>query len=190
MIRYLPTIVFARVLGATSVLGSTNRIETTTSSRDISAQTTALLLSAVSIALATRSKSLTLLPVVPVRWTSWTWISSLRSQANISPSLSTMHLGTPAATYSLATHNHLLYSSCSLYPYRTGKLYFSAGTKNTAIIKNIMKKPTLIRFIQPPKFTASPGVIAGSKKSLLFFCCCFFLFFFYEIRVINTRQHE
>ena len=85
----------------------TNRIEMTTSSRDISAQTMALL-SAVSIALATRSKSLTLLPVAPVRWTSWTRISSLRSQANISPSLSSMHLGTPAATYCLATHNHLL----------------------------------------------------------------------------------
>ena len=40
---------------------------TTTSSRDISAQTTALLLSAVSIALATRTKSVTLLPVAPVR---------------------------------------------------------------------------------------------------------------------------
>ena len=86
----------------------TNRIETTTSSRDISAQTMALLISAVSIALATRSKSLTLLPVAPVHWTSWTRISSLRSQANISPSLSSMHLGTPAATYCLATHNHLL----------------------------------------------------------------------------------
>ena len=86
----------------------TNRIETTTNSRDISAQTTALLLSTVSIALATRSKSLTLLPVAPVRWTSWARISSLRSQANISPSLSSMHLGTPAATYCLATHNHLL----------------------------------------------------------------------------------
>ena len=86
----------------------TNRIETTTNSRDISAQTTALLLSTVSIALATRSKSLTFLPVAPVRWTSWARISSLRSQANISPSLSSMHLGTPAATYCLATHNHLL----------------------------------------------------------------------------------
>ena len=86
----------------------TNRIETTMSSRDISAQTTALLLSAVSIALATRSKSLTLLPVASVRWTSWTRISSLHSQANISPSLSSMHLGTSAATYCLATHNHLL----------------------------------------------------------------------------------
>ena len=86
----------------------TNRIGTTTSSRDISAQTTALLLSAVSIALATRSKSFTLLPVAPVRWTSWTRISSLCSQANISPSLSSMNLGTPAATYCLATHNHLL----------------------------------------------------------------------------------
>ena len=86
----------------------TNRIEMTTSLRDISAQTTALLLSTVLIALATRSKSLTLLPVAPVRWTSWARISSLRSQANISPSLSSMHLGTPAATYCLATHNHLL----------------------------------------------------------------------------------
>ena len=59
----------------------TNRIETT-SSRDISAPTTALLLSAVSIALATRSKSLTLLPVAPVRWTSRARIYSLCSQAN------------------------------------------------------------------------------------------------------------
>ena len=86
----------------------TNRIETTTSSRDILAEMTALLLSAVSIALATRSKSLTLLSVAPIRWTSWTRISSLRSQANISPSLSSMYLGTPGAIYCLATHNHLL----------------------------------------------------------------------------------
>ena len=87
----------------------TNRIETTTNSRNISAQTMALLLlSTVSIALATRSKSLTLLPVAPIRWTSWSRISSLRSQANISPSLSSMHLGTPAVTYCLATHNYLL----------------------------------------------------------------------------------
>ena len=85
-----------------------NRIETTTNSRDISAQTTALLLSALSITLATMFKSLTFLPVSPVRWTSWSRISNLRSQANISPSLSSMHLGTPAAIYFLATHNHLL----------------------------------------------------------------------------------
>ena len=86
----------------------TNRIATTTSTNDISAQTTALLLSAVSIALATRTKSLTLLPVASVRWMSWERNSSLCSQANISPSLSSIHLGTQAATYCLATHNHLL----------------------------------------------------------------------------------
>ena len=134
----------------------TNRIETTTNSRDISAQ------------MATRSKSLTLLPVAPVRWTSWARISSLRSQANISPSLSSMHLGTPAATYCLATHT-ITYSSCSLHPYRTGKLYFSAGKENYSYNKkNIMKKTTLIRF------TASPGVIWGiEEKSPVDFSCCF-----------------
>ena len=48
---------------------SINRIATATSSRDISAQTTVLLLSALSIALTTRTKSLNLLPIAPVRWT-------------------------------------------------------------------------------------------------------------------------
>ena len=86
----------------------TNRIETMRNSMDISAQTMALVLTTVSKALATRSKSLTLLPVAPIRWMSWTRISSLHSQDNISPSLSSMHLGTPAATYFLDTHNHLL----------------------------------------------------------------------------------
>ena len=97
---------------------STNRGATTTSTRDISAQTTALLLSAVSIALATRTKSLTLLPVASVRWTSWARNSSLCSQANISPSLSSMHLGNQAATYCLATQNHLLQLQSLSIPYR------------------------------------------------------------------------
>ena len=133
-----------------------------TSSRDISAQTTALLLSAVSIALARRTKSLTLLPVAPVRWTSWARSSSLRSQA--------LSLPSPPCTLAprlllTAKPHTITYYSCSLYPYRTGKLYFSTGKKIIAIIKNVMKKHTLIRYIQPPKFTASPSVIAGIEEN-------------------------
>ena len=101
----------------------TNRIATTTNTRDISAQTTALLLSAVSMALATRTKSLTLLPVASVRWTSWARNSSLRSQANISPSLSSMHLGTQAASYCLATQNHLLQLQSLSIPYKQAILF-------------------------------------------------------------------
>ena len=37
---------------------------------------------------------------------------------SISPSLSSMHLGTPAAAYSLATHNHLLQLQSLPIPYR------------------------------------------------------------------------
>ena len=96
----------------------TNRGATKTSTTDISAQTMALLLSAVSIVLATRTKSLTLLPVASVRWTSWEWNSSLRSQDNISPSFCSMHLGNQAATYCLATQNHLLQLQSLSIPYR------------------------------------------------------------------------
>ena len=50
-----------------------------------------------------------------------------------------------------------------------------------------MKKRTLIRFIQPPKFTASPGVIAGiEEKSPVDF---FLLFFSSKIlQLINTEK--
>ena len=52
-----------------------------------------------------------------------------------------------------------------------------------------MKKPTLTRFIQPPKFTASPGVIAGiEEKSPVDF---FLLFFSSKIlRLINTKRDD
>ena len=78
-----------------------NRTATATSSRDISAQTTALLLSTLSITLATRTKS----QFPPYRFRSLDSLTVMGQECesplpSISPSLSPMHLGTPAAAYS------------------------------------------------------------------------------------------
>ena len=84
-----------------------NRIATVTSLRDISAQTTALLIDSSDYedkepqSPPYRSRSLNSLTVMGQKCES--------PLLSISPSLTPMHLGTPVAAYSLATHNHLLH---------------------------------------------------------------------------------
>ena len=125
-----------------------NRTATATSSRDISAQTTALLLSTLSITLAMRTKSLNFLPIASVRWTaypSWARSASLLCQALAPPS--------PPCTLArrlqlTATSSHLLQLQSLPLPNRQAIIILAQPKRFIAIIIIMRNLYTLLRYIQ------------------------------------------